>query len=276
MKARLLCAAASAAVMASCVMPVGASAATVTVAPPEYYTEAGGIGGAWSDSPESISFNGPPYGAIAQSYPGAAGAAFVTADNPGPNGGAINVSNITAEMRYVFEVLGTPGEPVLVHVEFAGYALDKTVLVDNATSASAYASAEGTVNGHATIFCASIPSGGCPVSRVSNPAPVGSALDALSYDTTSFYAIAGEGYLVDLLASVHGAVGCEGCEAIGNTEIDPYIWIDPSQADQFSLLISSGVPNVPFPTAVPEPSTWAMMLLGFAGLGFAYRRRLIA
>ena len=27
-------------------------------------------------------------------------------------------------------------------------------------------------------------------------------------------------------------------------------------------------------TAVPEPSTWAMMILGFAGLGFmAYRRK---
>jgi PEP-CTERM motif len=27
-------------------------------------------------------------------------------------------------------------------------------------------------------------------------------------------------------------------------------------------------------TAVPEPSTWAMMILGFAGVGFmAYRRR---
>jgi hypothetical protein len=25
-------------------------------------------------------------------------------------------------------------------------------------------------------------------------------------------------------------------------------------------------------TAVPEPSTWAMMLLGFAGLGFAFRQ----
>jgi hypothetical protein len=25
-------------------------------------------------------------------------------------------------------------------------------------------------------------------------------------------------------------------------------------------------------SAVPEPSTWAMMLLGFAGLGFAFRR----
>jgi hypothetical protein len=27
---------------------------------------------------------------------------------------------------------------------------------------------------------------------------------------------------------------------------------------------------------VPEPSTWAMMLLGFCGLGFAARRRLQA
>jgi hypothetical protein len=27
---------------------------------------------------------------------------------------------------------------------------------------------------------------------------------------------------------------------------------------------------------VPEPSTWAMMLLGFVGLGFAARRRLQA
>jgi len=30
-------------------------------------------------------------------------------------------------------------------------------------------------------------------------------------------------------------------------------------------------------SAVPEPSTWAMLLLGFAGLGYAaYRRRPIA
>jgi hypothetical protein len=27
------------------------------------------------------------------------------------------------------------------------------------------------------------------------------------------------------------------------------------------------------PTAAPEPSTWAMMLLGFAGLGYAAIRR---
>ena len=31
--------------------------------------------------------------------------------------------------------------------------------------------------------------------------------------------------------------------------------------------------NLTFRLAVPEPGTWAMMLLGFAGIGFAMRRR---
>jgi hypothetical protein len=48
-----------------------------------------------------------------------------------------------------------------------------------------------------------------------------------------------------------------GIAAIVNNEM---LWVN---------LSSSGVPVVP---GVPEPSTWAMMLLGFAGLGFAFRR----
>jgi hypothetical protein len=57
-------------------------------------------------------------------------------------------------------------------------------------------------------------------------------------------------------------------------------------ADQFNAL-NNGSPvagfqtagfwTASFPTvtaAVPEPSTWAMMILGFAGVGFmAYRRK---
>lgn len=36
----------------------------------------------------------------------------------------------------------------------------------------------------------------------------------------------------------------------------------------------NAIDNFSFTAAVPEPSTWAMMLLGFAGVGFvAYRRR---
>jgi hypothetical protein len=35
-----------------------------------------------------------------------------------------------------------------------------------------------------------------------------------------------------------------------------------------------GATNAPIATAVPEPTTWAMMLLGFAGIGFmSYRRK---
>jgi hypothetical protein len=58
-----------------------------------------------------------------------------------------------------------------------------------------------------------------------------------------------------------------------------------SVADQFNAL-NNGNPDAGFPTAgfwtasfptttaVPEPSTWAMMILGFLGIGtMAYRRR---
>jgi hypothetical protein len=36
--------------------------------------------------------------------------------------------------------------------------------------------------------------------------------------------------------------------------------------------VNPGFAAVQPSSAVPEPSTWAMMLLGFAGLGFAFRR----
>jgi hypothetical protein len=62
------------------------------------------------------------------------------------------------------------------------------------------------------------------------------------------------------------ATGAGG--ATGN--IDPIISIDPSSADAGGgLFFSAGVGN----GAVPEPSTWALMLAGFAALGFAYRVR---
>ena len=57
--------------------------------------------------------------------------------------------------------------------------------------------------------------------------------------------------------------------------IDPFISIDPvflSTHPDFSLQFSPGITNGI--GAVPEPSTWAMMILGFAGVGFmAYRRK---
>jgi PEP-CTERM motif len=52
---------------------------------------------------------------------------------------------------------------------------------------------------------------------------------------------------------------------------DPQLTIpasDPS-ASSYSIAYSPGLLST---TGVPEPSTWAMMLIGFAGLGFAFRR----
>jgi hypothetical protein len=46
--------------------------------------------------------------------------------------------------------------------------------------------------------------------------------------------------------------------------------LEPQTFDNFTIdNLSFGV------SAVPEPSTWAMMILGFAGVGFmAYRRKI--
>jgi hypothetical protein len=57
---------------------------------------------------------------------------------------------------------------------------------------------------------------------------------------------------------------------------DPYIFIDPSFLalnPGYTIVFSPGISNSIADT-IPEPSTWAMMLLGFAGLAFAgFRQR---
>jgi hypothetical protein len=46
------------------------------------------------------------------------------------------------------------------------------------------------------------------------------------------------------------------------------------QQDRYQSFVGPGNGNHPITGAVPEPSTWAMMILGFAGVGFmAYRRK---
>jgi len=74
-----------------------------------------------------------------------------------------------------------------------------------------------------------------------------------------------------------GSGGVSKFEVLG---IDPSLALDPNNATDFVTQLtftSSGNftgTMTPITTAVPELSTWAMMLLGFAGLGFmAYRRK---
>jgi hypothetical protein len=56
--------------------------------------------------------------------------------------------------------------------------------------------------------------------------------------------------------------------------IDPTITLDPSSvAAGYSLELSPNVTQGGSTPSVPEPGTWAMLLAGFAALGFAYRIR---
>jgi hypothetical protein len=58
--------------------------------------------------------------------------------------------------------------------------------------------------------------------------------------------------------------------------LDPYLSLDPSLvALGYSIITSDGIGNsLTVNAAVPEPSTWAMLILGFAGIGaMTYRRR---
>jgi hypothetical protein len=60
--------------------------------------------------------------------------------------------------------------------------------------------------------------------------------------------------------------------ATATAKIDPFLQIDPSCncAQDFQLEISDQILNV---DAVPETSTWAMMIIGFLGLGIMAHRR---
>jgi hypothetical protein len=76
------------------------------------------------------------------------------------------------------------------------------------------------------------------------------------------------GVLNDYGVSVTGSAGGLGSGQYSAT-LDPKIIVDPSfpDASAYSIVFS---PNVggSAGSAVPEPSTWAMMIVGFAGLGF--------
>ena len=68
-----------------------------------------------------------------------------------------------------------------------------------------------------------------------------------------------------------------GSVLAGSQYVDLYEYYTASETDPPGFSYNFDIADTPYtlppPTAIPEPSTWAMMLLGFAGLGFlGYRR----
>jgi hypothetical protein len=155
----------------------------------------------------------------------------------------------SGDISYFFAVVGgTAGDsvPVLVH---AGLDVDATL--------SGTASASIVV----TTSFGSADAEVCAGPSCSDEGDFGGALSVLAesgqFNTISLSAVSEEAF------SQGGTAGASA---------DPLITIDPSFADagEYSIVVSARVANaLPPAMAVPELSTWAMMLLGFAGLSFA-------
>ena len=67
---------------------------------------------------------------------------------------------------------------------------------------------------------------------------------------------------------IYSSSGLPFFEAPSQDHFDAATTLDPDTDD-----VGSSVTFVQVSGAIPEPSTWAMMLLGFAGLGYAGYRK---
>jgi PEP-CTERM motif len=147
-------------------------------------------------------------------------------------------------------------------------------------------------NGFASISDSTLASDtGIFTSLIINPAPLFTALEFnLSLDARSFlqvdYSLGGNiftnagvlaqngnantGYTITSGATPFDAVRITSCatQAICNTAVG--VGAGTGSAINFERQNSITVAAV---AAVPEPGTWAMMLLGFGGIGFSLRRR---
>jgi hypothetical protein len=68
--------------------------------------------------------------------------------------------------------------------------------------------------------------------------------------------------------------GLFGVETTSNPPVGAVDYQKLTASDPFTPIVANLAFNLTFTAAVPEPSSWAMMILGFAGVGFmAYRRK---
>jgi hypothetical protein len=112
--------------------------------------------------------------------------------------------------------------------------------------------------------------GGSPV-NIDNPGMVNTEFpNNGGNDGTAFQTTALQGVLVENGSAV---ITYGGDVTPGSTNTLTFIIADANDTALDTAAFIQGLGNAPPPIGTPEPSTWAMMLLGFAGVGFlGYRR----
>jgi hypothetical protein len=112
--------------------------------------------------------------------------------------------------------------------------------------------------------------GGDPV-NIDNPGmvntgyPNNGGVDGTAYQTTPL-----GGVLVENGSAV---ITYGGAVVPGSTNTLTFIVADALDANLDTAAFIQGLGNAPPPIGTPEPSTWAMMLIGFFGLGYVARRK---
>jgi hypothetical protein len=199
---------------------------------------AGCVAGGTLVSTDPCSFGGTS--AFTVGAPFATAEAVVTA--PPPLGAGAN-----SALTYYFTIDGPDNGPIAIGI---GTNLLTSAGPDNTAFA-------GLSTSQGTSVCADTNEGLCG----------GSQFDGIFIEMDE----PGQVYSVHLEAVA--SVGIFGGSAFASA--DPHIFVEPTDpnADLYSIRVSDGIANAVAPSpGVPEPSTWAMLLLGFAGLGVAARR----
>ena len=174
------------------------------------------------------------------------------------NGGVATAdAGSQASVQYYYEVLGPESIPVPLEISAA--------LSTSANGANVEALAEVENELGQTVYaCSSAGNTYCT--------NFGSPSASLDLNDVAFTATANSAAWVFL--------GVEGQSVYGtglySATVDPMITINPlflAANPGYSLVFSS---NISLSSGIPEPSTWAMLLLGFTGLCLAGYRRAIA
>lgn len=180
-----------------------------------------------------------------------------------------------------YQLFAPPNNPGLVS---AGLAITTSAILDPAVSEQWWRSGAGI--GSFGQFAATCDTPGALA--LGNPAPqagaTGGAVQYLPVTTSSctgsdtFRLDPGETFYVwARLAVLRSAFGATDASHTFNVTIAPEAQANVEQNLLPSLSLADGSNfTVPTDAAVPEPSTWAMMILGFAAAGALLRRRRLA
>jgi hypothetical protein len=221
---------------------------------------------------ETATLNAPPsilpLKATAQNLDAGAAAAATGGSDPSiavsaSAGGDVVGSQAQADasLNYSLELVGPSGAPVPVDL--------KSSITGTLISGSAY----GVVALASASLVVINPSGslvsGSYLPAPPQPTTVDTVIDLFP---NTIYGVSLQALALALCGAQdeYGTATCDGNLASASAAVDPTFTIDPNfaGASQYQIVFSPGVAS-----AVPEPDTWAMMLIGFAGLGYAAFRR---